>query len=53
VKVQMHVVPGFYESKDTIRNTLKSGANPIMAAVVKTYKELVADPLTRNPHRLS
>ncbi len=43
--VKIHAVAQFYLAKNYLRYTLKSGANPIMTAIVKTYKELLANPL--------
>lgn len=41
----MHTVENFYAAKSDIQSSLKSGAHPVIAALVQTYKELLADPL--------
>lgn len=45
MKVWMHTVEPFYAAKNDIQSSLKSGARPVIAALVATYKELLANPL--------
>ena len=41
----MHTVEGFYDAKRELQANLKSGAKPIIAALVQAYKDLLANPL--------
>ena len=41
----MHTVPGFYDAKRELEANLKSGAKPIIDAVVQTYIALKENPL--------
>jgi hypothetical protein len=40
----MHTVEGFYDAKRELQASLKSGAKPIMEALVQAYKALLANP---------
>lgn len=41
----MHTVPGFYDAKRELEANLKSGAKPVIDALVQTYIALLANPL--------
>jgi uncharacterized protein involved in tellurium resistance len=41
----MHTVEEFYDSKRELQASLKSGAKPVIAALIQTYKDLLANPL--------
>lgn len=45
MRVRMHTVPGFYDAKRELEANLKSGAKPIIDAVVQAYIALNSNPL--------